>query len=279
MEIISELEDTPRGVYTGAIGVVKPGGESRFSVAIRTLILDHQAQRAIYGVGGGIVWDSDDDEEWQASLLKGQVLSHRVPEFDLFETLRYEPDEGVYLIREHLERLQGSAKYFGYPFDLAGATGQLMQVSSESPLRLRLLLSDAGDITLERSDVVAPPALVRLKLAALPIRSDDVFLFHKTTHRQAYDDAMAAVAACDDVILWNERGELTETTICNLFLEIDDELLTPALDSGLLAGTYRGHMLKTGLAREAVLYKSDLDRAKRIFVANSVRKLVPAVLV
>jgi para-aminobenzoate synthetase/4-amino-4-deoxychorismate lyase len=118
-----------------------------------------------------------------------------------------------------------------------------------------------------------------LKLASRSVNSHDIFLFHKTTRRDVYDEARNDVDHCDDVILWNEKNELTETTIANLFLEIDGELLTSPVECGLLAGTYRRYMLENGRAKEAVLRKSDLVNASKIYVANSMRGLREARLV
>ena len=149
----------------------------------------------------------------------------------------------------------------------------LDSVQSQEPLRLRLLLNRDGHTDLQQQALPQTGDEPRLRLARSPVNSRDNFLRHKTTCRQVYEDMKAAVADCDDVILWNERGELTETTICNLFLRIDGKLLTPALACGLLPGTWRESMLARGEAREAVLYKSDLARAEEILLANSVRGL------
>ncbi|MBT7369547.1 MAG: aminodeoxychorismate synthase component I [Gammaproteobacteria bacterium] len=279
MEIILELESSHRGVYTGAIGLVKPGRKARFSVAIRTLVLDKNRQSATYGVGGGIVWDSDEEEEWQESLVKGEVLRQQKVEFQLLETMRYEPGDGIWLLDLHLTRLRKSADYFGFQLSVDQIVRQLKSIRSEVPVRLRLLVSKEGGVEIEQHDLGSVPDVVRLKLAAEPVRRNDVFLFHKTTHRVVYTSALAAAGDCDDVILWNEEGELTETAISNLYLEIDGELFTPCVDAGLLAGTYRQMMLSDGKASEARLTKGDLDRAERIYISNSVRGLVPAILV
>lgn len=279
MQIIHELEQRPRGVYTGAVGTLEPGGDCVFSVAIRTLVLSRSRGEANYGVGGGIVWDSDDEAEWQESLVKGEVLQRQQPAFELLETLKFDPVEGIVLLEEHLARLAASAEYFDYPLDVAEARDLLGGFQSQEPQRLRLLLSSSGHLELQHFALKPLPPELRLSVAAVPVDAGDVFLYHKTTHRQVYAAALAGASDCDDVILWNERGELTETSIFNLFLEIDGELLTPPVSSGLLAGTFRESMLRTGKARERILMKTDLSRAAAISVGNSVRGLIPAKLV
>ena len=279
MEIIRELESGPRGVYTGAIGLVKPGGRARFSVAIRTLTIDKKGARASYGVGGGIVWDSVPSEEWHESLIKGGILKFRPPPFRLLETLLYEPGKGVLLLDLHLDRLQASADYFGFTLDVDVVRDQLDSLRKEQSLRLRLLLEPGGSYEIEEHQLAEIFSPVRLRMAAEPVHSHDIFLFHKTTNREVYEKAGSDVVDCDDVILWNEKGELTETTISNLFLEIGGELLTPPVHCGLLAGTFRQQLLNEGKARQAILTRLDLAMASRIFVANSVRGMLEAVLV
>lgn len=279
MEIIRELETEARGVYTGAIGLVKPGRRARFSVAIRTLTIDKRDDSANYGVGGGIVWDSDPLEEWQESLTKGGILGFDRPLFRLLETMLYEPESGVSLLNLHLERLKASADYFEFDIDLDSIRDRLCSLQFQKSLRLRLLLGPDGLYEIEEHSLSEVKPKVMLKLASRPVDSSDIFLFHKTTHRVIYEQARNDVDDCDDVILWNERNELTETTISNLFLEIDGELVTPPVECGLLAGTYRRHMLENGKAKEAIVTKSDLAKASKIYVANSVRGMQEAHMV
>ncbi|MDA0272841.1 MAG: aminotransferase class IV, partial [Proteobacteria bacterium] len=143
----------------------------------------------------------------------------------------------------------------------------------------RLLLDPDGHVEIEEHPLSEIKPRVMLKLASRPVDSTDIFLFHKTTNRDVYEQARIDVDHCDDVILWNERDELTETTISNLFLEIEGELVTPPVECGLLAGTYRRHMLENGKAKEAVVTKRDLLMASKIYVANSVRGIQEARLV
>ncbi|MCI5105421.1 MAG: aminodeoxychorismate synthase component I [Pseudomonadales bacterium] len=273
MAIIKQLEHSPRGVYTGALGVIRPGRKMLFNVGIRTLVLDNKTRHAEYGIGSGIVWDSRADAEWHETRFKARVIEQGLEDFKLLETLAFKPGQGIVLLELHLKRLQRSAAFFGFHFDPPLIRQLLDSVQSEEPLRLRLLVNRDGLPDLQQQALPVSDEEMRLRLANSPVNSRDNFLRHKTTCRQVYEDMKAAVADCDDVILWNERGELTETTICNLFLRIDGELLTPALACGLLPGTWRESMLAKGEAREAVLYKSDLARAEEILLANSVRGL------
>jgi para-aminobenzoate synthetase/4-amino-4-deoxychorismate lyase len=105
-----------------------------------------------------------------------------------------------------------------------------------------------------------------------------VFLYHKTTHRRIYEAAQQSCPGCDDVLLWNERGELTESCVANIVVERDGVLLTPPVDSGLLAGTFRAWLLSQGKIQEQVLKVVDLEKCSKIFLINSVRKWQDAVL-
>ncbi|GAB5499429.1 MAG: aminodeoxychorismate synthase component I [Pseudohongiellaceae bacterium] len=279
MEIIEQLEVSPRGVYTGAVGVVRPGRSMRFNVGIRTLTVDRHRKVAEYGIGGGIVWDSEPVAEWQEARVKARVLDSGNSDWQLLETLVYDPDSGVALRREHLDRLAGSARHFGFILDLDAVKQTLDDYQADRPMKLRLLLERDGQFRLEDSKIPDSKSVVSLGIAVSPVCSRDNFLRHKTTQRQVYQYALQQVADVDDVILWNEREELTETTIYNLFLDIEGALLTPPISAGLLPGTFRRHLLDSGQATESVLYKDDLVRASRILVGNSVRGLREARLV
>lgn len=279
MSIIRKLETSPRGIYTGALGIVRPQRRMHFNVGIRSLHLDLKSNSANYGTGGGIVWDSQANAEWQETRDKAQLLENTDQYWQLLETIAYSPDNGIAYLEEHLARLDHSARYFDIAYDADALRGLLGEYKSDSMQRLRLLLSHTGRLTLESTPLTLSDETVQLALAPKAVHSSNVFLRHKTTHRRIYELASMGKGAADDVILWNERDELTETTIYNLFLDIDGELLTPALSSGLLPGTLRAHLLATGMCKEAVLIKSDLQRADKIMVGNSVRGLRQAELV
>ncbi len=281
MEIIAALEQGPRGVYTGAVGHLAPDGSTRFNVAIRTAVVDRHAGRVSFGMGSGIVWDSQADAEYDECLLKGSILGRRPVAFDLLETLLWTPAEGFVLLERHLARLEASAAWFDRPLDSTFVRGALEQAvaGATRPLRLRLVVDVEGRARVASQPHVPVPGPVRLKLAAAPVDSGLVWLHHKTTMRAVYEQARAGVGECDDVLLWNERGEVCEATIANVVVEIGGERLTPALDAGLLPGTFRADLLARGGAREATILVDEMRAAQRMWVINSVQGERPAVLI
>lgn len=279
--IIAELESTPRGLYTGSIGFMRPGRSAQFNVAIRTAVVDRRSRQVEYGSGGGIVWDSVSDGEYEEALLKAKILKERRPQFSLLETILWTEHDSYFLIDRHLKRLSESADYFDFSFDQEELGTRLRAEAKQfggTAQRVRVLVSRKGEIRIEAAPLVEHSTPVRLGLAPAPIDSNDVFLYHKTTHREVYDLARQARPDCDDVLLWNERRELTESCIANVVFEIDGVLSTPPVDSGLLGGTYRAQLLEQGAIREQVTTLDDLDRCSRVFLINSVRKWQEAVL-
>ena len=275
-QIIRELEIGPRGVYTGAIGFFGPQRQAQFNVAIRTVVVDRPSQKAVYGVGSGIVWDSDADQEYAECRLKSQVLLQKRPSFDLFESMLWTPDEGYFLLDYHLARLAASADYFNFAFDLHAVRRTLTKLAKtlSQPQKIRLIVQRDGAITsqavsLEFGAMVEP---VRVGLAAEPINSQSVWLYHKTTRRDNYTAARASRPDCDEAILWNERGALTEASSANVVLKLEGKLWTPPVADGLLAGTMRAFLLANGRIRERTLTIADLKRCEEIYLINSVRK-------
>lgn len=283
MEIIRELESQPRGVYTGAIGCIGPGRQARFNVAIRTALIDRERRQAIYGVGGGLVWDSDPGDEYEECLLKARVLTARRPAFQLLESLLWEPDSGYFLLAAHLARLADSAVYFNVPLDRSAIEARLSELATtlREASKIRLLVKLDGAFAVEAASLAweASSRPARVGLARTPVDSSTIWLYHKTTQRELYDGARASRPDCDEVILWNERGELTEASMANVALEIGGEWVTPPVTSGLLAGTFRDWLLAAGQIRERVLTPTDLRAARRVALINSVRKWRAAVLV
>ncbi len=286
MEIITGLETAPRRTYTGSIGFLTPQMRAQFNVAIRTVLIDRAAEEAEYGVGGGIVWDSTVGEEYTECQIKARVLTERRPAFSLLETILWTPGEGYYLLGEHLKRLRDSATFFAIPIDFPAIQRSLRRVSEafqRRPHRVRLLVAPDGAPTCQTFPLPLsrPPAsgLVHLGLADEPIDSTNVFLYHKTTHRTVYETARQRHPNCDDVLLWNERGEITETTIANIVVQIDGELFTPPVRCGLLPGTQRAILLAQGKIRERVMPLATLAECERIYLINSVRKWREATLV
>jgi para-aminobenzoate synthetase/4-amino-4-deoxychorismate lyase len=276
MRLLAEIETAPRGIYTGAIGFLAPGRRAQFSVAIRTLLVDASNDSAEYGVGGGLVWDSECASEQAECRIKAAVLAAPPPRFSLLETLRWTPADGFHLLDRHLARIAGSAEYFGYPFDESAVRKALLQFADSlprSPRRVRMLIAPDGTISCE-SQPLSPPdpeALPRVFLALRPVNRANPFLYHKTTHRKVYEEARADHPEADDVILFNESGEATESTLANLVAEIDGVLATPPVRCGLLPGTCRAAMLDAGEIVERPISIAQLLASPRVFLVNSVR--------
>lgn len=270
--IIRELEAGPRGVYTGAVGYIGPG-RARFNVAIRTATVDRELGTATYNVGSGIVWDSRAGREYAECLAKARVLERDVTPFSLIETLKWTPAEGFVLLNRHLDRLASSARYFGIPFARAEIRRALARAAAgDVPLRVRLLLDEGGRVRTEASFLpVAGTAPVRAGLAAMPIDAADPFRFHKTTRRAVYEAAAASRPDCDDVLLWNQDGYLTETAIANVAVCREGRWVTPPVTDGLLAGTMRADLLGRGVIEEGRIPVSSLGAGSRLAAFNSVR--------
>jgi para-aminobenzoate synthetase/4-amino-4-deoxychorismate lyase len=324
MQLIAAIEDQPRGVYTGAIGFFSRE-LTVFNVAIRTLVLEGQSlegqswdlngQHGTMGIGSGIVIDSDPAAEFRECLLKAEFLTRAssppTDAFSLIETLLWNGE--FPLIKLHLDRLEDSAHFFGFPFERATAQAALLTRAAsfskdlcapsiphlsaewvgsqesqriELPRKVRLLLDRDGNLKIE-SELLpasaitghAQPARVRIA----PQRTDpgDPMYFHKTTHRPLYAEALkvAVDAGFDDVLFLNLRGEVTECAIHNVFVEKDGCLFTPPVECGLLPGVHRRHLLETRPSTtERVLYPEDLRHADAIFLSNAVRGLRPATI-
>lgn len=279
MEIIAGLEDSPRRIYTGAVGFVAPGRRMQFSVAIRTLLIDRHRDTAEFGVGGGIVWDSDAGAEWEECRIKALAVDPRDQDFRLIETLRHDPGTGFHLLERHLARLARSAAELGFRSDPAAARETLATAvagRSAERLRVRLLVSRDGKASAETVPLPAAADSRRvpvIRFALEPVASRDLFLRHKTTRRELYERARASDPNHDDVLLFNERGEATESTIANLVVETHGRRVTPPLHSGLLPGTARADLLERGELEERVLTVGDVLGAERVFLLNSVRGL------
>ncbi len=271
-QIIADLEQSPRGAYCGSAFVLSPDGRWEFNVVIRSVWLDLQAGTGTYGVGGGIVWDSDPTNEWEEAEHKSRVLTRAGKPLELLETMAWTPDGGVTLRQNHINRLLNAGDHFGIAVDMDQVMDLLNSVRSDTPLKLRLLVDAAGDPTLEVGALpVESDEIRQLPIDTEPTDPFDEFLVFKTTTRHRYTEALDRFPDADDVILWNRRGELTETCIANLVLELDGVLCTPNIEAGLLAGTLRQELLDRGQVVERVLSLDDLDRATGIWTINSVR--------
>jgi len=277
MEIIRELEAAPRDVYTGSLGVIAPNGDLSFNVAIRTATLLPDGD-GVYGVGGGIVVDSRPAEEYAECRLKARVLTDLAEDYGLIETLHW--SGGYVRLALHLERLVVSAAALDFRLDQEQLALQLAEIEASFPVgaerrvRCELRRNGAFQITTAPMPLAAEGAL-RIAVASQQVDAGDPFLRHKTTRRAVYERAFAEAAAqsCDDALLLNRQGFVTETSRSTVFVERDGILLTPPLEHGLLPGVLRRELIDTGAAREAPLRLDDLRQAARWFVGNSLRGL------
>jgi para-aminobenzoate synthetase/4-amino-4-deoxychorismate lyase len=278
MRIIRELEESPRGIYCGAIGYLAPAGsghpDARFSVAIRTVTLDTASGTAEYGVGGGITWGSDAEAEYGEAVAKARVLTARRPGFELLETMRLDPAEGVRHLDRHLDRLAASADYFGFRLDETEArevVEKTVAAAPPSPCRVRLSLAKDGTVRVACSPLANDPDVVRVAIDTVPQDPGDVFLFHKTSRRRRYEDARRRHPDADDVLLVNDRDEVTESTIANVAARIDRTWVTPPLEAGLLPGIGRAVALEEGTLTEGRLTADDVRSAEELALVSDVR--------
>lgn len=272
MQRIAELEEAGRGVYCGTVGCLSPQHGAVFNVAIRTLTVQADAS-VTYRVGSGIVADSDSHDEYRECLLKARLIRRSPLDFSLLETLCWQPDSGYLLLEEHIDRLLDSAAYFGFPLVAASVRAALQDTASSwtDPQRVRLLVRRDGALALTHQPLPEPASSWRLKLLPGSVNSDDLFLYHKTTNRAQYDQARRQMGDADDVLLVNERGEITETSIANIAIQLDGVWVTPPISSGLLAGTLRATWLRQGKLQEQVVHVHDLPRVTGYLALNSVR--------
>jgi para-aminobenzoate synthetase / 4-amino-4-deoxychorismate lyase len=278
MKIITELENTPRKVYTGAIGFITPDSKAQFNVAIRTVIIDKNKEIAEYGVGGGITWDSTDSDEYNECIIKTKFLNQMHPEFSLLESLLWTPEDGFFLLDYHMRRIVSSSEYFEYKCNVLDIEQHLHEhvKNLEKPAyKVRLLLSHTGEIVVESQEIELPSNSspeMKITLADEPINKNNPFLYHKTTNRKIYGYYKNKFPEYDEVILWNSDREITECTACNIVIKKDGKLITPELKSGLLAGTYRSYLLDNHEIAERVITIEDLKSCDEIYIINSVRK-------
>jgi para-aminobenzoate synthetase/4-amino-4-deoxychorismate lyase len=277
MAAIARLETAPRGIYCGAIGIVKPGGEAVFSVGIRTAVVDAERGVAECGIGSGIVADSTATAEYAEWQSKRIFLDRACPDYELLETLRLH--RGRYWLRPgHMARLAASARALGFVFDAAPILAALAAAADRhrtGDWRVRLRLTMDGTARVEVFALEPRPAAATVAMAASPVDSANPWLRHKTTRRGLYEVLAAPQDGIFDTLLHNERGELTEFTRGNLVVRLDGRLVTPPLDSGLLPGVYRHVLLARKRLREQILTPGDIERATALWFVNSVRGAIP----
>lgn len=269
MQAITQLEGSPREAYCGAIGYITPNQEAIFNVAIRTIKVNTSTRLASYGVGGGITWSSTEKAEYQEALTKAKILTHQQQPKELLESLLLV--EGHYfLLPLHLKRLKNSAHYFNFNFKYQQLKKQLMILAKHhatGSYKVRLLLEKQGLFRLEATTLETTANELQASWSATPINSQNILLYHKTTHRDFYPKA----SLTKECLLTNKQGEVTEFVSGNLVIFKQGKWLTPPVSSGLLAGTLRQWLLSKNFITEQILYKHDIESAEQIVFINSVR--------
>ena len=269
MEIIKDLEPQPRGVYCGTIGLLLPNGQRIFNVAIRTIQL-YQG-KAIYGVGGGITWDSTWESEYREVHQKAAVLYRKQARFKLITTGKIS-QKNLLFEEQHLERLRKASRYFAYPFDpkilRQKIEAECQACDANRDYRLRISLDKFGEIEVDRQ-VLTPlsPSFCEAKLCLQEANLQQAFTYFKTSHRPHLS------LGEQEKIYHNKSGELLETSIGNLVLKMNGKLYTLPSQLGLLQGIYRQHLLESGQVKEKVLTIEDLRGAEAIYGCNAVRGL------
>lgn len=285
MEAIATLESRTRGVYAGAIGFVAPADRGRpnasFSVAIRTVTVDAEEGVGEYGVGAGITEASVPMGEYEEAQSKTRFLVQRRPEISLYESIRWEEEHGFWWLDRHIQRIGDSSAYFGFRFDEVFVRGALEEavagMSGAHAVRLEVDRLGQTAVTCDPNDL--PPARwwpnpgndpVTCVIDTTAISSTSVYRFHKTTARRPYDDRSDTYADVDDVLMVNERGELTEATAHNVAVQCAGTWITPPLASGCLPGILRQVLIDEGALVEEVVMVDDLDGADGLGLLSSV---------
>jgi para-aminobenzoate synthetase / 4-amino-4-deoxychorismate lyase len=282
MEWIHAYEKGGRGVYCGAIGFVSPAMKKAvFSVPIRTLQKKEAGTLWQYRVGSGIVWDSDPVSEWKECLTKCAFLTEPVFDFEIMESFLWNGTRFVYL-QDHLLRCRQSARFFSYPFCKEQWDSCVRDIftalNGKISHKVRIFLNKKGGFRwdffpLETSVSIPDP---RVLFSDTPLDEKNPLLFHKTTFRPWYQEAMKKIKdrECFDVIFRNTKGQITEGSITNIFIQKGKDLLTPALECGLLPGILRQRLLLGKKCREAIISMKEVFNAEAVFCGNSVRGLV-----
>ena len=280
IEIIDEMENSPRRVYTGSIGLFLPYGDFILSVAIRTML--YYKNQLELGLGSGIVANSTPTVEWQECLLKSNFLNSKIDYNYLFETILYK--KKYINLPLHIERLKKSALYFQHKFDEQAIISQLnaYKTNLSSPTRVRLQFYKNGSIELHSATTSTTwnRDIVKIKVSNQKVNSQDILLYHKTDKRDLYINELklAQEEDYDEIIFFNEKGFLTEGSVSNIFVKNNEKWSTPAIENGLLAGTMRSQLLKKLNAKESNINKEQLKSAQQIMICNSIRQYANATI-
>jgi para-aminobenzoate synthetase/4-amino-4-deoxychorismate lyase len=295
MQIIRELEKSPRGVYTGSVGCIIPNGDFLFNVAIRTISIT--SDKLEIGIGSGVVADSNPSDEWRECLLKSEFATHHHKNFELLETMLWNRNDNsatghsigkISFFEEHLNRLKRSADYFGIKFDICDLRANVAEACRKIPksantAKLRLTMSIDGIPNTTYSllkNAGWGKSLLKVAISADSTNSKNVFHHHKTTNRIFYNTRFqkALELGFDEVLFVNECKEVTEGAISNIFAKKNGKWRTPPLKCGVLPGIFRAQLINELPAKESILFVDDLLEADEISLCNSVRGVAPALL-
>ncbi len=300
MEIIAELEKTPRQIYTGSVGFISPEKKAVLNVAIRTIVIDEKTNQADIGIGSGVTIDSDPEAEYEECLLKARFLEKRRKEFSLIETLLFVPKnfkkpfyktllgdwpinikDGIVLLDYHIKRLFESAHFFGFLFDERQFIELCYEIKNnikDSPKIVRILLERDGTLSFDIRDFEIPGDIVTIKLSDKRVNTKDVFLYHKTTNRELFNKEFSKAKRLGiyDFIFLNEKDEITQGTISNIIIKRGEKFFTPPIESGLLNGCLRSFLLDRGKIEEKPLKLKDIKNAEELYIVNSVRGILKA---
>jgi len=275
MEIINSIEKSPRKIYTGTIGMLSPGGDFCFNVAIRTII--NSQKNLELGIGGGIVSDSKAEDEWDEALLKSTFLNQKKIEFNLITTMLWTKTANYAFLDEHLQRLHNSQRYFDRPVNIEDIKKYLLNLNfSSNKEKVRVELFENGEFKVESTSLDFlgwGKDLLNIKISKHIIDTKNVFQYHKTINRNLYNQEFksAICAGFDEVLFFNEHDNIAECAISNIFLKINNKWLTPNIKSGLLPGIWRQKMIIELNAIETTINREKLSDATEIIIGNSVR--------
>ena len=277
MKIINELENEKRGLYTGAIGFIHKDN-SVFNVAIRTISIDKKTSNGEIGLGSGIVWDSNAEDEFNEVSLKSNFLVNPDKYFEIFETMLLE-DGKIFLLDNHINRIEKAADYFLFKFNknlvLEKLNSSINNLDSNHKFKIKLVLTKSGEIRLDINKIETS-ILKRAVISSNKINKKNRFQYFKTTNRELYDSEFTFYRMKNyfDVIYFNEFNELAEGSISNIFIRSKDIWKTPSIDSGILNGTYRNKFISENNVIETCISKEELLNSDEILLTNSLRKEV-----
>ena len=275
MQIIAELENSPRNLYTGSIGLIS-NESAMFNIPIRTISISKSTKESELGLGSGIVWDSDAESEYEEVLLKGKFINSPQKYFELLETMLFENGK-VFLLDYHLKRLKDSAGFFLFRYDENKIKEEIQNITfdfkNNRQYKVRLLLNKWGKLKIESGEIEIVQKKAKIILSKADRSNDNKFYYHKTTNRP-WDEELtkAKEKGFDEVLFVNGNNELLEGAVSNLIIEKDGKLSTPPVDLGILNGCYREFLLDNKMCEEKLLRIEGLKNADKIILCNSVRK-------